>query len=94
MPQGAPSSSWFPVGPSVILAHQSGLLLEYDIATAAPVGVVCPAPPGSTITLLDSEGKQSVSEDGSDVAVVRVTDAISGEGRLGIFGFAVEGRVA
>ncbi|MEW5302229.1 MAG: hypothetical protein WDW36_005031 [Sanguina aurantia] len=43
--EDAPSSSWFPVGPSVILAHQSGLLLEYDIATAAPVGVVCPAPP-------------------------------------------------
>lgn len=37
---------WFPVGGRSILALQEGLLVEYDVSTSAPIGLVSKVPEG------------------------------------------------
>ncbi|KAL6762491.1 Metallo-dependent phosphatase-like protein [Haematococcus lacustris] len=76
------STSWFNVGPSTILALQGQLLVEYDIASAAPIGLVCKVPPGCYVRLLGA-GRQVLAtadwqRDGSQVTAVEVVDTFTG----------------
>ncbi|KAJ9530124.1 hypothetical protein QJQ45_023414, partial [Haematococcus lacustris] len=76
------NTSWFNVGPSTILALQGQLLVEYDIASAAPIGLVCKVPPGCYVRLLGA-GQQVLAtadwqRDGSQVTAVEVVDTFTG----------------
>ncbi|KAJ9529929.1 hypothetical protein QJQ45_023205 [Haematococcus lacustris] len=83
------NTSWFNVGPSTILALQvrvkgqdGQLLVEYDIASAAPIGLVCKVPPGCYVRLLGA-GRQVLAtadwqRDGSQVTAVEVVDTFTG----------------
>jgi 3',5'-cyclic AMP phosphodiesterase CpdA len=52
---------WFPAGGDVLLALQDGLLVEYDLRSRAPIGLVAKVP--------------GASEGGGDDAAVRLLDA-------------------
>mmetsp|Transcript_10378 Transcript_10378/g.18056 ORF Transcript_10378/g.18056 Transcript_10378/m.18056 type:complete len:505 (-) Transcript_10378:924-2438(-) len=68
-------TQWFPVGGRTILAFQAdGLLLEYDCATHAPIGLVCKVPPGCSVRVLRADGQPGVLEDGSDIQMVELVD--------------------
>ncbi|KAG2492808.1 hypothetical protein HYH03_008968 [Edaphochlamys debaryana] len=67
---------WYPVGSETILAlHEEGLLIEYDMATAAPIGVVTRVPEDCRLELVSAQGGPSGRDDGADVAEIRVIEA-------------------
>ncbi|KXZ48613.1 hypothetical protein GPECTOR_26g516 [Gonium pectorale] len=67
--------TWYPVGSATILALQAGgLLIEYDMASAAPIGLVARVPEESSLRLLRADGSPSEREDGADVAEVQVLE--------------------
>ncbi|GFH23148.1 metallophos domain-containing protein [Haematococcus lacustris] len=62
--------------------RQGQLLVEYDIASAAPIGLVCKVPPGCYVRLLGA-GRQVLAtadwqRDGSQVTAVEVVDTFTG----------------
>ncbi|PNW74215.1 hypothetical protein CHLRE_13g589870v5 [Chlamydomonas reinhardtii] len=68
--------TWYAVGHQTILArHTNDLLIEYDMATAAPIGLVTKVPESCRIELVRSDGSSAAAEDGSDVAELRVYEA-------------------
>ncbi len=73
---------WLPVGPATILALQGDLLVEYDMATSAPIGLVTRVPDACSLHLLRADGAPAEQEDGSDVATVRVLEADGESGPL------------
>jgi 3',5'-cyclic AMP phosphodiesterase CpdA len=82
---------WFPAGGDVLLALQDGLLVEYDLRSRAPVGLVAKLPATTEgggvssssssfeVRLLDAKG-QPVDPlgDGADAVVVVVCDGADG----------------
>ncbi|GIL77319.1 hypothetical protein Vretifemale_6793 [Volvox reticuliferus] len=67
--------TWYPVGYKTILALQAGgLLIEYDMSSAAPVGMVTRVPEGCSLVLLGANGQPAEQEDGADVAEIRVLE--------------------
>ncbi|PNW84648.1 hypothetical protein CHLRE_03g152900v5 [Chlamydomonas reinhardtii] len=68
--------TWHPVGLQTILARQANdLLIEYDMATAAPLGLVTKVPESCSLQLLAADGSPAAREDGSDVAEIRIYEA-------------------
>lgn len=68
--------TWFPVGDKTILALQAGgLLVEYDMSTAAPYGLVTRVPEDCAVQLVGADGLPASRDDGSDVAEVRIIEA-------------------
>ncbi|GAX76356.1 hypothetical protein CEUSTIGMA_g3802.t1 [Chlamydomonas eustigma] len=65
---------WYRVGLRSILAIQDDLLVEYDIDTASPIGLVCKFPEGCELRLFNKEGQPATNKDGSDVASVTVVN--------------------
>jgi hypothetical protein len=62
----------------MLMAHQGDLLVEYDMATASPVGVVAFLK-GRPFELVNAQGGKPSAVDGSDVAAVVLTDSETGE---------------
>jgi len=73
-----PHTKWFPAGPSTLLALHDDLLVEYDAATRAPMGLVTRVPDGAEVLLRDAAGRPGSAPDGSDVAEVAVANANTG----------------
>lgn len=70
---------WYVAGPNTLLALQDGLLVEYDLAMQAPIGVVAKGmSDDSELELLRSDGSPAVASDGSDVEVLRLVDPRAG----------------
>ncbi|KAG2491261.1 hypothetical protein HYH03_010467 [Edaphochlamys debaryana] len=68
--------TWYPVGSETILAlHDGGLLIEYDMATAAPIGLVTRVPEDCRLQPVTAQGSPCAREDGADVAEIRVLEA-------------------
>lgn len=64
------------MGLQTILARQANdLLIEYDMATAAPLGLVTKVPESCSLQLLAADGSPAAREDGSDVAEIRIYEA-------------------
>ncbi|GLC33772.1 hypothetical protein PLESTB_000113900 [Pleodorina starrii] len=62
---------WYPVGSETILALQAGgLLIEYDMPTAAPIGLVARVPEGCSVELVGPGRQPPQREDGADVEEV------------------------
>ncbi|GLC68750.1 hypothetical protein PLESTF_000732800 [Pleodorina starrii] len=67
--------TWYPVGSETILALQAGgLLIEYDMSSAAPIGLVTRLPEGCSLELLGEDRQPAQREDGADVAEVLVRE--------------------
>ena len=59
---------------------QGGLLVEYDMRTASPVGLVCKVPQGCEVVLRRQDGSSAQAGGaGGDVATVEVVDHMTGE---------------
>ena len=74
------STQWFPAGGNCLLAlHDGGLLVEYDIETRAPVGLVADAT-GKDVRLVAADGASPpAADDGADAAEVVLVDRATGE---------------
>ncbi|KAI8474051.1 MAG: Metallo-dependent phosphatase-like protein [Monoraphidium minutum] len=76
---GRGPTRWFPAGKGVLLAlHEGALLVEYDMETRSPVGLVADAT-GKDVSLVTADGGAPAADDGSDAAAVLLTDRASGE---------------
>lgn len=72
-------TKWFAAGPGVLLAlHGEALLVEYDMETRAPIGLVADAT-GKDVSLVAADGAPASAFDGSDAAAVVLTDRETGE---------------
>ena len=67
------------MGSRSILALQDELLVEYDLGTAAPIGLVSKVPSGCSLILRDANDQVASAPDGSDVESVTVVNVNSGE---------------
>ena len=67
--------TWHPVGPKTILATQDGLLVEYDINTSSPIGIVGKMPECSSVLFLNEKGEKA---QGSEVCEVVITNPATG----------------
>jgi len=73
---------WFPVGRRTILALHDDLLVEYDLATSSPTGLLGKVALDAVVKLLDASGQPATATDGSDVATVVAYDSKTGESQL------------
>jgi len=74
---GNRGGKWFNAGATTMLSLQEEVLVEYDIATMAPIGAVFLNVPEKTVVrLVDKEGRKvdSVNGDGSDAVAVEIID--------------------
>ncbi|GBF87795.1 calcineurin-like phosphoesterase [Raphidocelis subcapitata] len=78
-PDAAPATRWFAAGPNCLLAHhEGGLLVEYDCATRAPIGLVADAT-GKHVSLVAAGDAPPARDDGSDAVAVLLRDPSTGE---------------
>jgi Calcineurin-like phosphoesterase len=71
------AGKWFNAGSQTMLSLQEEVLVEYDIATMAPIGAVfLNVPEGAVVRLVDKEGRQidAVNGDGCDAVAVEIID--------------------
>ncbi|EFJ48704.1 hypothetical protein VOLCADRAFT_104564 [Volvox carteri f. nagariensis] len=67
--------TWYPVGSETILALQAGgLLIEYDMSSAAPMGLVTRVPEDCSVAMLGPGGRPAEREDGGDVEEIQVLE--------------------
>jgi hypothetical protein len=80
------TAAWYAVGRATALARQAHMLVEYDVATRAPIGLVCrDVADDEEVILLDSTHRElspdgSDSRDGDAVAVIMLR-SVSGSHR-------------
>jgi hypothetical protein len=70
-------AKWFNAGAKTILSLQEEVLVEYDIATMAPIGAVfLNVPENAVVRLVDKKGRKidSLTGDGSDAVAVEIID--------------------
>ena len=68
---------WFNAGATTMLSLQEEVLVEYDVATMAPIGAVfLNVPEGGVVRLVDAQGNEidAILGDGSDAVAVEVVD--------------------
>lgn len=72
-----PDVTWFNAGPSTMLSLQDDILVEYDVATMAPIGAVfLKVPEGSVVRLVDGAGDEvdCIGTDGAAAVAVEIVD--------------------
>lgn len=76
---GALATRWFAAGPGCLLAlHDGKLLVEYDMETRAPIGLVADAS-GKDVSVVAAGDAPPAAFDGSDVMAVLLRDRETGE---------------
>ncbi|KAF5837188.1 Metallo-dependent phosphatase-like protein [Dunaliella salina] len=73
-------TEWFPVGFPSMLALQGSTLVEYDMRTFAPIGLLGKVPPGCRVSLLDASGAEihPPYSNAAEVQTVAVVDDMTG----------------
>jgi hypothetical protein len=72
---------WLSANAETMLLHQDELVVEYDVATMAPIGVAAQGVPGGAVVrLVDAAGAEvdAVNTDGAAAVALEVADAASG----------------
>lgn len=64
--------------PVTFFATQDDMLLEYDIESNSPIGLVSKVPDGCEVILTDATGGRATAADGSDVAGITIASPHTG----------------